>query len=141
MRGRTGVALVCLASAGCGGEDKAPAPGTSGVTITYLRHDNSAYVRADRAYFAEYMAAHPGVTIVDTTVDFRTLASTLNGDLTQNQFMYDLVLVPPSRLCGYAANITDVPDEVITLPDAQQTFFAAPLAGSTCDGKLKGLPV
>jgi len=31
------------------------------VTITYLRHDNSAYVRADRAYFADYMAAHPGV--------------------------------------------------------------------------------
>ena len=42
------------------------------VTITFLRHDNPNYVKADKAFFAEYMAAHPNVTIEDTTVDFRT---------------------------------------------------------------------
>jgi multiple sugar transport system substrate-binding protein len=141
-----GMAVVLTAAAiGCSGEASGPggAGGTGGspVTITYLRHDNSAYLRADRAFFAEYMAAHPEVTIVDTTVDFRTLASTLNGDLRRDQFMYDLVLIPPSRLCGYADNLTDVPDDVITLADAKATFFAAPLAGSTCGDRLKGLPV
>jgi multiple sugar transport system substrate-binding protein len=142
MRGGTGLALGILAVSCTSSSDAGQGnAGAGGVTITFLRHDNSAYVRADRAFFTDYMASHPGVTITDTTVDFRTLASTLNGDLTRDQFMYDLVLIPPSRLCGYADNVTDVPDDVITLPDAQQAFFAAPLAGSTCDGHLKGLPV
>ena len=44
-------------------------------------------------------------------------------------------------MCGFAANLDDVPEDVLTLPVAQNTFFAAPLAGSTCGGKLKGLPV
>jgi multiple sugar transport system substrate-binding protein len=137
--------LLVVMAGGCssgsnstgGGADAA----VSQVTITFLRHDNQAYVRADKAFFAEYMAAHPGVTIADTTVDFRTLASTLNGDLTRDQFTYDLVLIPPSRMCGYRDHLTDVPENVITLAAAQTTFFAAPLAGSTCDGHLKGLPV
>jgi multiple sugar transport system substrate-binding protein len=135
--------LACAGAGGCrsstpdgsGGETPAP------VTITFLRHDNSTYRAADNAFFAEYMAAHPNVTILDTTVDFRTLASTLLGQLRRDQFSYDLVLIPPSRLCGFAENLTDVPEEMISLDQAQKMFFAAPLAGSTCKGKLKGLPV
>jgi multiple sugar transport system substrate-binding protein len=119
-------------------------PGPSGqgpITIRFLRHENPNYVKADQAYFNAYMAAHPNVTIVDTTVDFATLWSTLLGDLRRDQFAYDLVLIPPSRVCGFAENITDVPDNVITLSEAQNTFFDAPLDGSVCADKLKGLPV
>ena len=43
-------------------------------------------------------------------------------------------------MCGFADNLADVPADVISLSDAQNTFFAAPLAGSVCGGKLKGLP-
>src|SRR4051794_20617085 len=109
------VLTAWTAAGGCGSSDAGnPAPDPSGapVTITFLRHDNSTYRTADNAFFAEYMAAHPNVTIVDTTVDFRTLASTLLGELRRDQFTYDLVLMPPSRICGFASNLTDVPDEV-----------------------------
>src|SRR2546421_9854083 len=95
-----GLALLSMIAGGCRSSDPPgsaidgpPAP----VTITFLRHDNSTYRMADNAFFAEYMAAHPNVTIVDTTVDFRTLASTLIAELRRDQFMYDLVLIPPSR--------------------------------------------
>jgi multiple sugar transport system substrate-binding protein len=118
-------------------------PGGGGATITirFLRHNNPNYVTADSAYFAAYEAAHPNVRIEDTTVDFNTLVALLSGDLKQNTFEYDLVLIPPSRLCGFASYITDVPEDVITLPRAREVFFAAPLAGSICGGRLKGLPV
>jgi multiple sugar transport system substrate-binding protein len=115
--------------------------GPAKVTITFIRHDNPNYRKADTAFFAEYMAAHSNVTIVDTTVDFGSLASKLNGDLKNDRFPYDLVLIPPSRLCSFADNLTDVPADVVTLSEAQNTFFAAPLEGSTCGGQLKGIPV
>ena len=41
----------------------------------------------------------------------------------------DLVRVQPSWVCSFADNLADVPDDVLTLSEAQNTFFAAPLAG------------
>ena len=115
--------------------------GGATATIRFLRHNNPNYVTADSAFFAAYEAAHPNVRIEDTTVDFNTLAALLSGDLRQDAFDYDLVLIPPSRLCGYVDHITDVPESVITLAQAREAFFSAPLAGSVCQGRLKGLPV
>jgi multiple sugar transport system substrate-binding protein len=111
------------------------------VTITFLRHDNPAYKTADQAAFMEYTKAHSNVTINDTTIDYRTLVAQLAADLKRDQFTYDFVLIPPSLLCTYADNLAEVPASVASLTEAQNTFFAAPLQGSTCGGKLKGLPV
>ena len=131
-------------SSGCGEEEPSlggVGPAGAAVTIRFLRHNNPNYIVADRAFFDEYEAAHPNVKIEDTTVNFQSLAAALAGDLKNDRFEYDLVLIPPSRLCGFAANTTDVPPEVITLEQARELMFAAPLAGSTCGGRLKGLPV
>jgi len=141
------VGVLCsgLAFAACTDEEAADPgmmPGMPAkVTVTFLRHDNPNYRKADQAFFMEYMTAHPNVTIVDTTVDFGTVAARLNSDLKTDHFMYDFVLIPPSRLCTYANNLADVPPEIITLTEAQNTFFAAPLEGATCGGKLKGIPI
>ena len=135
---------LALAGAGCGSDTPAAggvSPAVEPVTVTFLRHDNPNYVMADREFFAEYMATHPNVTIKDTTTDFHGLTAALNGDLKNDRFAFDLVLIPPSWMCGFAANVTDVPAEVATLSEAQNTFFPAPLEGVTCDGLLKGLPV
>ena len=134
----TVVPFAIALAAGCGSE---AGPVASEVTIKFLRHDNPNYEKADKTFFAEYMAAHPGVHIADETVEYQSLSLILNGNLKHDQFAYDLVLIPPSLVCGFASNLDDVPDDVLTLPMAQNTFFAAPLAGSTCGGKLKGLPV
>jgi ABC-type glycerol-3-phosphate transport system substrate-binding protein len=126
-----GVVLLTVGLlAGCT-DEAVDVPGMAGnpmpakVTITFIRHDNPNYRKADQTFFAEYMAAHPNVTIVDTTVDFGTLASKLNGDLKNDRFAYDLVLIPPSRVCSFAANLADVPPDVVTPSEAQNTFFAA----------------
>jgi multiple sugar transport system substrate-binding protein len=134
-----GLAVIGACSSDAPGGDGNPA--SARITVSFLRHDNPTYLVADREFFAVYMASHPNVTIADVSVDFRTLATALNNDLKADRFNYDLVLVPPGRICSYADQITDVPAEIATLEQAQQLFFAAPLEGATCAGRLKGLPM
>jgi multiple sugar transport system substrate-binding protein len=128
--------LGMMASCGDDGD------GTGGpVTLTELRHDNPPYMKADDEFFADYNKTHPNVKIVDTTVKYQTLGSTMLTDLKADRLTVDMVRVIPSWVCSFADNLADVPADVITLAQAQSQFFAAPLAGSTCNGKLKALPI
>jgi multiple sugar transport system substrate-binding protein len=138
------IGILAVAS-GCTSDDT---PGTGGtpatnapVTVSFWRHDNLSYRQADDDAFADYTAAHPNVTIMSATNPWVAYTTALNVDLKRNQFTYDLVLVPPSTVCSYADNLADVPADVVSLSEAQNTFFAPPLQGSTCNGVLKGLPV
>jgi multiple sugar transport system substrate-binding protein len=111
------------------------------VNIVHLRHDNPPYSKADDDAFAAYMAQHANVKITSTTVKYQTLGTTLLSDLKGDRLEADLVRVIPSWVCSFANNLADVPEDVLSVSQAQNTFFAAPLAGSICDGKLKGLPI
>jgi multiple sugar transport system substrate-binding protein len=151
MRKMEWLAIVVLAS-GCGDGSSDTAnmggmggstmpPSTMPVTIKVWRHDNASYKQADDDAFADYTAAHPNVTIAPTTQPWQAFTGALSAQLKLDQFAYDLVLMPPSSVCTYAANLADVPADVVSLSDAQNTFFAPPLQGSTCGGVLKGLPI
>jgi multiple sugar transport system substrate-binding protein len=133
------VGTVALLGA-CGSATPAPVEDPP-VTLSFLRHDNSDYVRADDAAFASYTAAHPKVTVSPMTIRYPTLGSTLLAELKADRLAADLVRVQPSWVCSFADNLADVPEEVLSLGEAQSTFFAAPLSGSVCNGKLKGLPI
>lgn len=133
-----GSLLVLGSMAACGGD---PDAGASKVKLTFWRHDNASYRKANDDAFAEYAAAHPDVEFAPTTVDWLTYTGKLEADLKRDQLPYDFLLVPPAVTCGYAANLMDVPADVITLEDARKAFFAPPLDASTCNGVLKGLPV
>src|SRR5439155_22201756 len=130
---------------GCKGPGTAmgAAGGTSAtpVTIKVWRHDNASYRQADDDAFADYHSAHPNVTIEATTQPWFAYTAALSGDLKRDQFTFDLIFMPPASVCSYANNLADVPAEVVSLSEAQNTFFAPPLEGSTCGGKLKGLPI
>jgi multiple sugar transport system substrate-binding protein len=133
-----------VALGGCGGEDSPnpmTTPNNTPVTVSFLRHDNPDYDKADDAFFADYTAGHPNVKVMDTTVRYPTLGSTLLADLKSDKLSADFVRIQPSWVCTFADNLLDVPNDVATLSEAQNTFFAAPLQGSTCNGKLKALPV
>jgi multiple sugar transport system substrate-binding protein len=129
--------MLLLVLASCGGDSDGGGP----VTITELRHDNPPYMKADDEFFADYMKDHANVKIVDTTVKYQTLGSTMLTELKSDRLTADMVRVIPSWVCSFAANLADVPDDVVTLVQARERFFAAPLAGSTCGGKLKALPI
>jgi len=114
---------------------------TGPVTIKVWRNDNASYGKANDEAFAEYTAAHPNVTIMPTSQPWQAYTMALSSDLKRNQLDFDLVLMPPAAVCTYAANLADVPADVVSVSEAQNTFFAPPLQGSTCGGVLKGLPI
>jgi multiple sugar transport system substrate-binding protein len=138
-----GAALAVAGGVGCG-DDDTPADSTP-VTIKFWRHDNASYKQADDDAFAEYRASHPNVTIDSTTQPWHVFTAALSGELKVDRFMYDLVLMPPAQVCTYAENLADVPADLVSLSDAQNTFFAPPLDASTCGPpgarRLKALPV
>jgi multiple sugar transport system substrate-binding protein len=119
----------------------AAADGSGPVTVKLWRHDNPTFMRATDDALAAYMAAHPDVTVAPTTLSWPSYTGGLTGDLARDQLAYDLVLMPPSWTCSFAANLDDVPADIASLSEAQNTFFAAPLEGSICGGKLKALPL
>ncbi len=138
---RTSIWLAVAALVGSCGEDAPPTnPVDQQVTLKYLRHDNPPYAKADDDFLTSYKGLKPLVTVETTTIRYPTLTATLLAELKQDKLDYDLVIVPPSWVCGFADNLQDVPTDVITLSEAQNSFFTAPLAGSICGGKLKGLP-
>jgi multiple sugar transport system substrate-binding protein len=119
----------------------AAADGNGPVTVKLWRHDNPAFIRATDDALAAYMAAHPDVTVAPTTLSWPSYTGGLTADLARDQLAYDLVLMPPSWTCSFAANLDDVPADIASLSEAQNTFFAGPLEGSVCGGKLEALPL
>jgi multiple sugar transport system substrate-binding protein len=161
MRLLNWLAIVTVVSSACsdpsaptgpvGAAGMSGMPGTGGmagttmptgpVTIKVWRHDNNSYGKANDDAFADYTAAHPNVTITPTSQPWQAYTNALSSDLKRDQFNFDLVLMPPAAVCTYASNLEDVPAEVVSLSEAQNTFFAPPLQGSTCKGVLKALPI
>jgi multiple sugar transport system substrate-binding protein len=136
--------LFMVAVAGGCSDDMPDVMGTpppAAVTVKVWRHDNASFKQANDDAFAAYTASHANVTITAIPQPWQAYTMALSTQLKTNQFTYDLVLMPPAAVCTYAANLADVPPDVVSLSDAQNTFFAPPLQGSTCNGVLKALPV
>jgi multiple sugar transport system substrate-binding protein len=145
MRG-LGYGVLCAAGwmAGCGSSGPTANSGDDGgapVTIAFLEHGNPDYGKANAVAFRAYEQAHHNVTIKVTTIEYASLTATLLADLKNDRLTADLVQVPGNWACSFAANLADVPADVITLDGAKTTFFAPQVDGTTCQGVLKGLPI
>jgi multiple sugar transport system substrate-binding protein len=146
------MALAGSGIAGCEDDDPEVAAGTGAdggppispavpVTIAFLQHGNPSYDVANGAAFRAYEKAHPNVTITTTTIEYASLTATLLTDLKNDRLTADLVQIPGNWVCSFDANVVPVPPEVVTLDAAKGLFFDAPLAGATCKGALKGVPI
>jgi multiple sugar transport system substrate-binding protein len=133
-----GLALMLLAAGGCGSDETAET--SKPVTLVYYRHDDVAVAAADKVAFDAYTKAHPNVTFEVKVVNYNALLALLESDFATGVLKADLISVPPSYACGYAARLTAIPESTISAAQARDTFLAAPLDGVTCQGTLMGLP-
>src|SRR5688572_24190596 len=137
------LAVILLLTAGCSDEAPPTGPmmgGEKPVTLTYYRHDDVAIAAADKFAFDAYKKLHPNVTFDEKVVNYNALLSLLEADFATGALKADLINMPPSYACGYAARLTPIPATTITPEQARETFLAAPLEGATCGGTLVGLP-
>ena len=137
------MASLLLAACGGGAEPavtEAPADAEK-VEIRVWGHQAPAFNEANQAKFDEFMAANPNVTIKYETFPWDVFIQTIQTSLPAGNTA-DVILIPGGYTCRYASGgqLLEVPADVMTLAQAQETFFAAPLGGQTCDGKLYGFP-
>ncbi len=123
------------------GENNPAAAADEAVTIRLWTHQNDAFNMGYQALADAYMAAHPNVTIETETFDYDTYIQTLQTALPAGTEA-DIMQMFGSWVCSYAdgGNLASVPENVISLAEAQAAIFPAQLGGYTCDGRLYGLP-
>lgn len=138
--------MVSIVLTACGGGAPAPAATdepASGekIEIRFWGHQAPAFNEANQAKFDEFMAQNPNVTIKYETFPWDVFIQTIQTSLPAGNTA-DVILIPGGYTCRYASGgqLLEVPANVMTLEQAQGVFFAAPLGGQTCDGKLYGFP-
>ncbi|HZM24832.1 MAG TPA: extracellular solute-binding protein [Anaerolineales bacterium] len=131
--------MASLLLAACGGGQ--PAASNEPVEIRFWGHQAPAFNEANQAKFDEFMAQNPNVTIKYETFPWDVFIQTIQTSLPAGNTA-DVILIPGGYTCRYAAGgqLLEVPADVMSQAQAQEAFFAAPLGGQTCDGKLYGFP-
>lgn len=111
------------------------------VEIRVWGHQAPAFNEADQAIFDAFMKENPNVTIKYETFPWDVFIQTIQTSLPAGNTA-DVILIPGGYTCRYAAGgqLLEVPADVMTLDQAKEVFYAAPLGGQTCDGKLYGFP-
>jgi multiple sugar transport system substrate-binding protein len=119
----------------------APAADGESVEIRLWGHQAPAFNAANQAMIDAFMAENPGVTIKYETFPWDVFIQTIQTSLPAGNTA-DVILIPGGYTCRYAqgGQLLEVPTEVMNLTQAAETFFAAPLGGQTCEGKLYGFP-
>ena len=136
--------VLALLSA-CTGSPAAPAGGDAAaedaVELRVWTHQNDAFNDGLEVLADAYMAENPDVAISFETFDYDTYIQTLQTALPAGTEA-DILQMFGSWVCSYAegGNLAAVPEEVISLADAEAAIFAAQLAGYVCDGSLYGVP-
>lgn len=134
--------IVSVLLSACGSNATATqAAGDDKIEIRVWGHQAPAFNEADQAIFDEFTKQNPNVTIKYETFPWDVFIQTIQTSLPAGNTA-DVILIPGGYTCRYATGgqLLEVPADVMTLADAQETFYAAPLGGQTCDGKLYGFP-
>ena len=115
------------------------APAAETVTLRMWAHQNEAFNAGYQALIDAYMAAHPNVEITLETFEYDTYIQTLQTTMPAGE-EGDILQMFGTWTSEYAERLTPVPEDVMSIPQAEDMFYAAPLGGFIVDGVLYGLP-
>src|SRR5687767_3411757 len=138
-------AIVLVASACTFGEETADDGGSTdgggdgAVTLTMWAHRSKSFNQALRDSVAAYEAENPNVTIELETFAYDDYIQTLQTALPAGNEA-DILHMFGTWTCTYQDFLQPVPDDVVTVADAEAAFYPGPLGGYVCDDSLYGLP-
>jgi multiple sugar transport system substrate-binding protein len=123
-----------------------PVTAQDGITLRVWRHQDDGFNTGDDAPATAYIEANPGVRITFESFDYPMYIQTLQTALPAGTEA-DILKLFGTWVCGYAegGRLEPVPESVMSLAEAQEIYYAAPVTGFTCpnaDGipTLYGLP-
>jgi len=124
-------AFVLTACGGGGGAGKS--------VLRMWVHTNNAFIAGYDATIAAYEAAHPNVDIQLENFDYELYLQTLQTAMPAGEEA-DILQLFGTWTSQYYERLAPVPAAVMTLEQAQQTFYGAPVGGYIVNGVLYGMP-
>ncbi len=114
---------------------------TEKVRLRLWSHNNPAFVKVNQSLVDAFMKANPNIEVKYEQFPYDQLIQTLQTSMPAKSEA-DVIEMFGTWTCGYArgGRLMEVPRIVMSLPEAQEQFFKAPLDGYNCDGKLYGFP-
>lgn len=142
--------LVLAVLAACGGsaapgeaaQDAGASAGSGDkITLRVWSHQNLAFIKANEEMIAKFMEQNPDIEVVYEQFEYDQFLQNLQTSM-QAGTEADVIEMFGSWVCSYAAGgrLAEMPENVMSYSQAQDIFYAAPLDGYYCDGKLYGLP-
>jgi multiple sugar transport system substrate-binding protein len=132
------VILAMLLSACAGGTSQA-ANSSEKVTLRIWTHTNNPFNAGYDALIKSYMAEHPNVDIERESFDYELYLQTLQTAMPSGTEA-DIIQMFGTWTSQYYERLAPAPENVITLDQAKDKFYSAPLDGFVVDGKIYGLP-
>ena len=128
------IVLLAFVLTACGGG----ANGGMSVVRMWV-HTNNAFIAGYEPLIAAYEAGHPNVDIQLENFDYELYLQTLQTAMPAGEEA-DILQLFGTWTSQYYERLAPVPAEVMTIEQAQQTFYTAPIGGYIVDGVLYGMP-
>jgi multiple sugar transport system substrate-binding protein len=129
------IASMLLAACGAGGQ----AVTNEKVTLRLWTHTNNAFNAGYDALITAYQTEHPNVTISRESFDYDLYLQTLQTALPAGQEA-DIIQLFGTWTSQYYERLAPVPTEVMSVDQAKELFYSAPIGGFIVNDKLYGFP-
>ncbi len=108
-------------------------------TLRMWVHTNNAFIAGYEPLIAAYQAEHPNVTIQLENFDYELYLQTLQTAMPAGEEA-DILQLFGTWTSQYYERLAPVPADVMTIDQAKQTFYAAPIGGYIVNDVLYGMP-
>ena len=131
--------VLALVLSACSPQKPASPTGDENVTLRFWTHTNNAFNAGYDALIKDYMADHPNVKIERESFDYELYLQNLQTAMPAKEES-DILQIFGTWTSQYYERLAPMPADVMTLQEAENIFYEAPIGGFTVDGKLYGLP-
>jgi multiple sugar transport system substrate-binding protein len=131
--------VLSLVLSACSPQTPAGSGSDENVTLRFWTHTNNAFNAGYDSLIAAYMADHPNVKIERESFDYELYLQNLQTAMPAREES-DIIQIFGTWTSQYYERLAPMPEDVMTLQQAEELFYEAPIGGFTVDGKLYGLP-
>jgi multiple sugar transport system substrate-binding protein len=132
------IVILAFVLSACGGGATGTGQGAKAVLRMWV-HTNNAFIAGYDPLIAAYEASHPNVDIQLENFDYELYLQTLQTAMPAKEEA-DILQLFGTWTSQYYERLAPVPADVMTIEQARQTFYAAPIGGYIVNDVLYGMP-